>query len=163
MGAKKFSIIVAAAENGAIGLRGAMPWHLPADLKYFKSVTVGHNVIMGRRTFGSIGRPLPGRRNLVISRRHDLQIEGCEVFPSLEAALEAADEGAFVIGGAQVYQQAWDRASRLYLTRVHTEVEDYDAAVPAVDRGEWSLVQAIPFEADEKNAYDLTFEVYERI
>lgn len=163
MSAKKFFIIVAAAENGAIGLRGAMPWHLPADLKYFKSVTVGHNVIMGRKTFESVGRPLPGRRNLVISRQQDLRIEGCEVFPSLEAALEAADDGAFVIGGAQIYRQAWDNASRLYLTRVHVEVADYDAAVPAVDREEWKLVETIPFAADEKNAYDLTFEVYERI
>lgn len=163
MGAKKFFIIVAAAENGAIGLREAMPWHLPADLKYFKSVTVGHNVIMGRKTFVSVGRPLPGRRNLVISRQRDLRIEGCEVFPSLEAALEAADDGAFVIGGAQIYRQAWDSASRLYLTRVHVAVADYDAAVPAVDRTEWKLIESIPFAADEKNAYDLTFEVYERI
>lgn len=163
MGVKKFSIIVAAAENGAIGSRGVMPWHLPADLRYFKSVTVGHDVIMGRKTFESIGRPLPGRRNLIVSRQEGLQIAGCEVFPSLEAVLEAAGDEAFVIGGAQIYRQAWARASRLYLTRVHTEVALYDASIPAVDEVEWNLVRSVPFAADEKNAYDLTFEVYERI
>lgn len=163
MSVKKFSIIVAAAENGAIGHRGTMPWHLPADLKYFKSVTVGHNVIMGRRTFESIGRPLPGRRNLVISRQPDLTITGCELYSSLETALEAADDEAFVIGGAQIYRQAWDKASRLFLTRVHVDVADYDAAIPAVDPKVWSLVRQIPLAADEKNIYDLTFEVYDRI
>ncbi len=163
MEAKNFSIIVAAAENGAIGNRGTMPWHLPVDLKYFKSVTVGHDVIMGRKTFESIGRPLPGRRNLVISRQAGLRIDGCEVFPSLDAALAVADDGALVIGGAQVYREAWGKASKIYLTRVHVTVADYDASIPAIDPREWNLVESFPVAADEKNCYDLTFEVYKRI
>jgi dihydrofolate reductase len=166
-------IIVAADENGAIGLGGQMPWHLPADLKYFKATTLGHPVIMGRKTYASIGRPLPGRRNLVVSRQEGLQIEGCEVYPSLEAAAaavapaaeapaEAADLAPFIIGGAQIYRQAWPLADRIYLTRVHTRVADYDAAIPAIDPAAWTRVSATDYPADEKNAFDLTFEVYER-
>lgn len=157
------SIIVAADERGAIGLGGQMPWHLPADLRYFKTTTVGHPVIMGRKTYASIGRPLPGRRNLVVSRQADLHLEGCEVYPSLEAALEAVQAAdAFVIGGAQIYRQAWPLAQRLYLTRVHTTVAEYDAAIPAVAPEEWTRTAATDYPADEKNAYSLTFEVYER-
>lgn len=156
------SIIVAADERGAIGLGGQMPWHLPADLRYFKATTVGHPVVMGRKTFASIGRPLPGRRNLVVSRQADLHIEGCEVYTSLEAAVAAvADEEVFIIGGAQIYRQAWSLARRLYLTRVHTLVADYDASIPEVLPTEWRRVSATDYAADEKNAYSLTFEVYE--
>jgi dihydrofolate reductase len=157
------SIIVAADEGGAIGLGGQMPWHLPADLRYFKATTLGHPVLMGRKTYASIGRPLPGRRNLVVSRQADLHLEGCEVYPSLEAAVAAvADEEAFIIGGAQIYRQAWPLAQRLYLTRVHTRVADFDAAIPDVLPSEWQRVSATDHAADEKNPFALTFEVYER-
>ena len=159
---KSLNIIVAASRNGAIGLDGRMPWHLPADLAYFKRTTMGHDVIMGRRTYESIGRPLPGRRNLVLSRHADLAIPGCEVFPSLEAALEAAADGAFVIGGEAVYREAWPLADRLYLTRVHTHVDRFDASIPPVDPAEWRKVQATCRMADERNEFDLSFEVYLR-
>ena len=159
---KGLNIIVAASRNGAIGCRGRMPWHLPADLRYFRQVTMGHDVIMGRRTFESIGRPLPGRRNLVLSHRPGLAIPGCEVFPSLAEAIGAAADGAFVIGGAEVYRQAWPLADRLYLTRVHTHVDDFDAAIPPIDPAEWRKVQATCLAADERNEFDLSFEVYAR-
>lgn len=160
--ARTINLIVAASDNHAIGLGGQMPWHLPADLKYFKQTTLGHDVIMGRKTYESIGRPLPGRRNLVVSGQTGLAIEGCEVFNSLQAAIEAAADEAFVIGGARVYAQAWSLAHRLYLTRVHTVVRDFDAVIPAVLDAQWRLVEHIDYAADAKNAFDLTFAVYER-
>ncbi len=157
------SIIVAADERGAIGVGGQMPWHLPADLRYFKATTLGHPVIMGRKTYQSIGRPLPGRRNIVVSRQPDLTLEGCEVYHTIQEAVAAvAADDAFIIGGAQIYRQAWSLAQRLYLTRVHTQVADYDAAIPAINIGEWQRVEATDYNADEKNAFDLTFEVYHR-
>jgi dihydrofolate reductase len=157
------SIIVAADERGAIGVGGQMPWHLPADLRYFKATTLGHPVIMGRKTYQSIGRPLPGRRNIVVSRQPDLTLEGCEVYHTIqEAVVAVADDDAFIIGGAQIYRQAWSLAQRLYLTRVHTQVTDYDAAIPAINIGEWQRVETTDYKADEKNAFDLTFEVYHR-
>jgi dihydrofolate reductase len=158
------SIIVAADEQGAIGLSGAMPWHLPADLRYFKQTTLGHPVVMGRKTYEAIGRPLPGRRNVVISRQADYVAEGCEVCRSIEEALSLLPEAdeVFIIGGAQIYRQAWQSADRLYLTRVHTTVPAFDASIPAVDRATWRLSRATECAADERNAYDVTFELYER-
>lgn len=159
---KKYNIIVAASENNVIGFQGGMPWHLGADLKYFKATTMGHAIIMGRKTFESIGRALPGRRNMVISRNADLQLpEGVELYPSLEAALAAAPEDAFVMGGGQIYNQAWNMASRYYITRVHTTIEEYDTTVPAVPEG-CNLVSSEDHPADEKNDYPVTFEVWER-
>ena len=160
---KPFNIIVAASRNDAIGLDGRMPWHLPADLRYFRRVTMGHDVIMGHRTYQSIGRPLPGRRNMVLSRRPGLDIPGCEVFPTLEAALAASAEGAFVIGGETVYRQAWPLAERLYLTRVHTHVDRFDASIPPVLSSEWRKMQATYLTADADNEFDLSFEVYARM
>lgn len=162
MTTKDINLIVAASENNAIGWKGQMPWHLPADLKYFKTVTMGHDVIMGRKTFEAIGRPLPGRRNLVVSRQPNLKIEGCEVFASIEEAVDAAQPGAFVIGGAQIYHKAWEFVSRIYLTRVHIYIYEFDAAIPSVDKQIWNLVESSFYAADEKHAYDMTFEVYER-
>lgn len=157
-----FNIIVAASENNVIGYQGGMPWHLGADLKYFKSMTMGHAIIMGRKTFESIGRALPGRRNMVISRNADLHLpEGVELYPSLEAALDVAPDGAFVMGGGQIYQQAWSKATRYYITRVHTVVEQYDTVVPSVP-ADCHLVSSEDHLADEKNDYDITFEVWSR-
>jgi len=136
----QISIIVARAENGVIGIGNQMPWHLPEDLKFFKRVTMGKPVIMGRKTLESIGRPLPGRANIVISRQRDLALEGVTVVPSLEAALEAAratgaDE-AMIIGGGQVYAQAMPLAGRLYVTHVHATY-DGDARFEMPDLADW--------------------------
>ncbi len=137
------SIIVARAENGVIGIGNRMPWHLPEDLKFFRRVTMGKPVIMGRRTMESIGRALPGRANIVISRQPDLAPEGFTVVPSLDAALDAAravgaDE-AMVIGGAQIYAQAIDRAQRLYVTEVHASYEG-DTRFETPEPADWREV-----------------------
>lgn len=159
---KQLNLIVAASENDAIGCKGNIPWHLPADMKYFKATTTGHNVIMGRKTYDSIGRPLPGRRNMVVSRQPGLRIEGCEVYATLDDAIAAADEGAFIMGGSQIYRQAWDRVTRVYLTRVHTIVSDFDAAIPPLSPLDWELVSQEFHPKDEKNSKSLSFEIYER-
>ena len=166
------SIIVAAAENNAIGYKGSMPWHLSGDLKYLKAVTTGHTVIMGRKTYEGIGKPLPNRHNIVVTRDKDYAIpadvisamkEGTSVAicNTLEEAIELAGDDAVIMGGAQIYRQAWDKADKFYITRVHTEIAEFDAAVPEVPAG-FKLVSSEPHTADEKNDYDYTFEVYER-
>ena len=137
----QLSLIVAAARNGVIGRNNALPWHLPEDLKYFKRVTMGKPILMGRKTFESIGRALPGRSNLVITRNGEWQAEGVQVVRSLEAALSLAEDIALidgvdelmVIGGAQIYAEALPRSERIYLTEVDADVEG-DAYLPAIDR-----------------------------
>ena len=131
-------LVAAVAENGVIGVNGKLPWHLPEDLQHFKRLTVGHPVIMGRRTWESIGRPLPNRTNIVVSRRDDFQAAGANVAPSLEAAL-ALCTGAgpvFVIGGGEVYRAALPYAAGLVLTRIHRDYEG-DARFPAIDPADW--------------------------
>jgi len=115
------SLIAAMAENRVIGSKGAIPWHLPADLRHFQELTTGHPVIMGRKTYESIGRPLPGRRTLILSRNSDFRVDGAEVFPGLEEALQACDDAneIFVCGGAEIYRIALAKAARIYLTVVH--------------------------------------------
>lgn len=164
----KIALVVAAARNRAIGLNNKMPWHLPEDLKYFKRVTMGKPVIMGRNTFESIGRPLPGRPNIVISRNADYQAEGITLVNSLEAALQAAaqllppgTDEVMVIGGAQIYAQALAKADRLYLTEVDAEPEA-DAFFPAIDRKEWREVARESHAACERNPYAYSFVVLER-
>ncbi len=159
----KISLIVAMAENRVIGQDGDLPWHLPADLKRFKRLTVGHTLLMGRKTFESIGRPLPKRRSIVLSRNPDYQAPGAEVTTSLPRALElaAGDDEVFVIGGARVFEEALGAADRLHLTRVHAEVEG-DVKLPEFDRGEWRLISEERHEADDRHAFPFTFEVYER-
>lgn len=160
VGVGSISIIVAASENNVIGNKGVMPWHLGADLKYFKATTTGHAVIMGRKTFESIGRPLPNRRNIVISRNADFQVpEGVELYPTLEAALAAAPEDSFIIGGGQIYNQAWPLAKKYYITRVHTTIEEYDTVIPDVP-AHCQLTFSEDHPADEKNDYPVTFEVW---
>lgn len=137
-------LIAALAQNRVIGRDNQLPWHLPADLKYFKARTLGKPIIMGRKTWDSLGRPLPGRLNLVVSRQPDLSLEGAEVFASLEAAIVRADEWAraqgvdelMLIGGAQLYEQGLELADRLYLTRVALSPEG-DAWFPAFDEAAW--------------------------
>jgi dihydrofolate reductase len=163
------SLIAALAENRVIGIDNSMPWHLPGDFKYFKATTLGKPIIMGRKTWDSLGRPLPGRLNLVVTRQQDLQLEGAEVFTSLDAAVHRAEEWAreqgvsevMLIGGAQLYGQALEHADRLYLTRVALSPEG-DAWFPAFDEGQWTLVSNTENPAlDDKPAY--SFEVWERI
>ena len=160
----KLSLIVAVSRNGVIGRGNTLPWHLPADLKHFKAVTMGKPVIMGRKTWESIGRPLPGRKNIVVSRNRDFRAAGCEVVSSLDAAVRACTDAAevFVIGGAQLYADALPHADRLYLTRVDAEI-DGDVTFPRFDPAAWKLVSSERREADEKNALALNFDIYERI
>lgn len=162
------SLIAALGENRVIGVDNSMPWHLPGDFKYFKATTLGKPIIMGRKTWDSLGRPLPGRLNIVVSRQADLVLEGAEVYPSLEAAVVRAQEWAneqgvdevMLIGGAQLYAQGLAQADRLYLTRVALSPEG-DAWFPEFDVGQWKLVSNIENPAvDDKPAYN--FEVWEK-
>lgn len=158
------SLIVAMAQNGVIGRNGDLPWHLPADLKHFKAVTLGKPVIMGRRTWDEIGKPLPGRRNIVISRRPDFLAPGAEVVDSLEQALALAADAAevMVIGGAQIYAQALPFADCIHRTLVCGEMPG-DTWFPEVDWQQWRLVEESEQAADERHAWPLRFQRYERI
>ena len=157
------SIIVAASANNVIGAKGDLPWHLSDDLKRFKAVTMGKPIVMGRKTWESIGRALPGRQNIVITRRQSFVADGCDVVNSVDEALSAAgDVGEIVvIGGSQVYELFLPAAQRLYLTRVHADVEG-DAFFPAIDEDEWQLVSEEMHAADERNEFDCSFRIYER-
>ncbi len=159
------SLLVAASENDVIGKDNQLPWHLPNDLKYFKNQTWGMPILMGRKTFESIGKPLQGRKSIVITRNPDWRHEGVAVVHSVEAAIEKAKEyGAkevFVIGGAEIFNTAFEQANRIYLTRVHHRFEG-DAFFPEVPVATWNLVQSRFCQADEKNAYSHTFQVWER-
>jgi dihydrofolate reductase len=163
----RVAIITAVAENGVIGRNGKLPWHLSADLRRFKQLTLGHTIIMGRRTWESIGRRLRGRRMIVVSRQPGYQVdfEGIEAVTSLEDALRQAelsgDAEAFIIGGAKLYQDALPRADRLYLTRVGAHVAG-DTYFPPVDWSEWRLSESHEQAADDKNDHDFTFNIYER-
>lgn len=158
------SLIAAAARNNVIGKGNALPWDLPNDLQHFREVTAGHTIIMGRKTFESIGRPLPKRRNIIITRQDDYKPEGVEVVSSTEAALAtmSEDEEAFVIGGGEIFKQALPIADRIYLTRVEADVEG-DAFFPELDMSEWREVSRKEGVVDEKNALPHTFLVYDRI
>ncbi|MBS2014721.1 MAG: dihydrofolate reductase [Deltaproteobacteria bacterium] len=133
------ALIVAVADNGAIGKSGKVPWRIPEDLKYFKSTTMGHAIIMGRKTWDEVGKPLPGRRNLVVSRQPGLTLEGAEVFSSVEDAIRAAretDPEPYVIGGSAIYEAAFPWVTKVHLTEVHRDVEA-DTFFPAWDRSGW--------------------------
>ncbi len=161
--------MAAVADNGIIGRNNALPWHLPGDLQYFKRVTMGKPVVMGRLTYESIGRPLPGRVNIVVSRQPGLQIDGGRVVSDLPAALALATaiaeiDGAselVVIGGAQIYALALPLAQRLYLTEVHADI-DGDAWFPDWDRAQWRELERNFNQASDPNPYDYSFVVYER-
>ncbi len=157
------SLIVARARNGVIGKGNAMPWHLPADLAHFKRTTLGRPVIMGRRTWESLGRALPGRRNIVVSRTPAFAAPGAEVAPSLAEAwrLVAGSEEAFVIGGAQLYGQALPDADRIYLTEVEGEVEG-DTFFPEPDPADWRASTLGEHPADERHRFALRFLLLER-
>jgi dihydrofolate reductase len=159
------SIIAAAAENDVIGKDNDLPWHLPKEFQHFKDTTKGHHVIMGRKTFESFPQPLPERPNIVITRQKYYHRQGCEVVNSLEDALNIArengEEEAFVIGGEQIYRMALPHTDRMYLTRVHTEV-DGDTYFPKFDESEWKVTDQQTVKADAENKYDYTIYVYER-
>ena len=162
-GAKTVSMIVAAAKNGVIGKDGDMPWRLPADLKNFKRITMGSTIIMGRKTWDSIQRLLPGRKTVIITRQTDFTVEGAIVVQSLEAALSATeDESPFVVGGAEIYRLALPYVSRIYLTRVHAEI-DGDTVMPEIDFDQCNRLESVSHSADEKNSHDYSFEIYEKI
>ena len=157
------SIVVAASENNVIGRQGDLPWRLPDDLRRFKAITMGKPIVMGRKTWESIGRPLPGRQNIVITRQADFGAEGCHVVFSVEEAVAAAAgaEETMVIGGSEIYALFLPDADRLYLTRVHADV-DGDAFLPSIDDSEWRLVSEERHTADERNEFDYSFLTYER-
>lgn len=159
------SLIAAASENNVIGRDNDLPWHLPKDLKFFRSKTSGHPIIMGRKNYESIGRSLPNRLNIVITRQAGLEIEGCEVVGSLEEAIELGKQSdqdeLFVIGGGQIYEAAMPLADRIYLTRVHAHV-DGDVLFPELDESEWKQLSSEEHLADDDHEHAFTFIVYER-
>lgn len=160
------SIIVAVAENGVIGDKNTLLWHISEDLKRFKAITSGHPVVMGRKTYDSLGRPLPNRHNVVITRQEGLQIAGCSVVHSLEESLRLleGEEEIFIIGGAQIYAEALakaQRGDRLYLTRVHHPYEG-DTRFPEWDDSSWRLVQSESLACGANYAHPFTFEHYEK-
>jgi dihydrofolate reductase len=155
------SLVVAYGENRVIGVGGALPWHLPHDMKFFRELTVDGTVIMGRRTWESIPakfRPLPGRRNLVLSRDWDYDAPGAEVFVTVEAALDAAEDHAFVIGGAEVYSEALRFADRVYATEVEAAPHG-DAFFPELGEG-WTMIESRPRETGDE--YPFAVRIYER-
>ncbi|MDI9878091.1 dihydrofolate reductase [Flectobacillus longus] len=161
----KLSIIVATAEKGVIGKDNQLIWHLPEDLKMFKRLTTGHVIIMGRKTFESIGKPLPNRTSIIISRNTDYHVEGCITVGSLGEAVakakEIGNEEAFIIGGAQIYALALDMADTVYLTQVHHEFEG-DAFFPELDTNIWAETERKSFSPDEKHAYAFDFVTLEK-
>lgn len=160
--------MVAMAENGVIGNNNKLPWHLPEDLKYFKQTTLGKPVVMGRKTFDSIGKPLPGRLNIVVSRNKQLSLpEGVLLADSVEQAISLAKtkqpkaEEIIIMGGEQIYQQAFNFADKLYLTKVHSNV-DGDAYFKGFNENQWQQTSVQTFQSDDKNPYDYSFCVLEK-
>lgn len=163
------TFVVAVADDNAIGKDNALPWHLPADLKFFKNTTMGKPVIMGRKTWDSLkGKALPGRENIVLTSHINMEVpEGVKVFRSVNDALaylrEKGTEEASIVGGGQIFKETLGIADKMYITRVHTTVPGADAFFMDVDHTHWKLTWSEPHEADEKNKLDYTFELYERI
>ena len=158
------SIIVAVADNGVIGSGNQLPWRLPDDLKRFKALSLGKPVVMGRKTYDSIGRPLPGRLNIIVSRRRDLQIAGCQVVSSLAEAI-AATEGApeiVIVGGADIYRQVLPQVATIHLTRVHADIPG-DVLFPKLAENEWREVATEYHPADEHHAHAFTFSTLARV
>ena len=156
------SLIAAMAKNRVIGRNNALPWHLPEDLKYFKATTLGKPILMGRKTFDSIGKPLPGRTSVGLTRNPEWSFDGCLVVPSLDVALArlADREEVLVIGGADLYQQTLPRADRLYLTEINADFEG-DAWFPDFDRSQWQQISRQP-HPDNGRGFSFDFVVYQR-
>ena len=157
------SLIVAMDQDGVIGRDGTMPWHLSDDLRRFRRITMGHTIVMGRKTFDSIGRVLPGRRTVVVSRQENLVIRGAVVVADIDSALQPDGTGeVFVVGGGEIYQLALPRVERMYITRVRCRV-DGDTRFPAVDWRQWETTERHFHAADERNDFDMVFEVLQRL
>lgn len=157
------SMVVAIAENNEIGKDNHLLWYLPKDLKHFKTITSGHTVIMGRKTFDSVGKPLPNRRNIVITRNRELSIDGVEVVNDLSSALQlcAEEHEVFIVGGAEIYKQAMPHTDRIYLTVVHESFEA-DTFFPEIDSNIWKETASESHQPDEKNNLGFTFSTLER-
>ncbi|MHB0990306.1 MAG: dihydrofolate reductase [Burkholderiales bacterium] len=157
------SLVAAVSRNGVIGIRNSLPWHLPADLRFFKQLTLGHAIVMGRKTFDSIGRPLPGRTNIVISRGTYQAPQGVEAVNSIDAAIALCEEQSevFFIGGGEIFQQAMGVAQRLYLTEIDIDIPDGDAWFPEFDRKAWTEIRR-ESHYEDAGRYAFDFVVYER-
>lgn len=159
----KVIFVVAMAKNRVIGRDNELPWRLPADIKYFRRVTMGHTILMGRKTHESIGKPLDGRKNVIMTRDHAYQAEGCDVIHSVEEGLALLEEGdLYVVGGAEIYRSFFPYADRLLITMLDIEAEG-DTYFPQINEEEWKLVTSEPGETDEKNPYVFSFLTYERV
>jgi dihydrofolate reductase len=158
------SLIWAMDENRVIGKNNQLPWHLPADLKFFKKSTMGHPIVMGRKTYQSIGRPLPGRENIIITRNQEFSCEGCTVLHSVNELIQYAqqlEQEIFIIGGAEIFKEVFPVADRLYITKIYAEFEG-DTYFPKIDMEQWKPVFREPGVTDEKNPYRYEFFIYER-
>ena len=159
------SLIVAMDERRGIGVNNQLPWRLSADLKRFKALTMGHYLIMGRKTFASIGRPLPGRQMIIVTRDTNYTADGCLIVHSVDEAIALArtrgESEVFIIGGAEIYRQALGKVERVYLTRVDAEVQA-DTFFPAFEESAWNAQEISHHEADEKNQYQFTFKTLVR-
>ncbi len=153
-------IIVAISKNRVIGDSNKLIWHLPSDLKRFKEITTGHPIVMGRKTYQSIGRPLPNRRNIIVTRDEEFEVEGCEVVNSIEEALLLTNSDCFIIGGGEIYKQSLNLAEQIYMTQIDEEFEG-DTTFPELDRS-WYVSKKEDFLSDEKNPYNYSFTFYER-
>jgi dihydrofolate reductase len=160
------SHIVAASENNIIGVKNGLPWRLPNDFKYFKNKTWAMPVIMGRNTFESLKKDLPGRINIVVTRKNDWQPKDVFIAHTIGNAIEKAKESdakeIFIIGGGEIFKQTIDMVDRIYLTRVHITIEG-DTSYPQINQSQWKLTKSDSFPADEKNNYPYTFEVWDRV
>ncbi|MGE7603785.1 dihydrofolate reductase [Peribacillus sp. NPDC097675] len=155
------SLMVAMDENRLIGKNNALPWHLPADLQYFKRVTMGHPIVMGRKTFESIGRILPGRENVIVTRNHDFKVEGCTILhdvSEIKGFADAHEQEVFVIGGAEIFKAILPVTDRLYITQIHEEFEG-DTYFPRINEAEWENAGTIPGVIDDNNPYAHDFIV----
>lgn len=159
---KIISLIVAASDNDVIGINNQLPWYLPKDLAYFKKITSGNSIIMGRKTYESIGKALPNRQNIVITRQANYHLNDAIVTNSLAGAIDIAEsEQVFIIGGAEIFRQSLDVATHIYLNRIKTTVEG-DTFLPQIDWNQWQQISKDSAEADDKNAFAIDFLVYQR-
>lgn len=158
------AIVVAVAENNVIGKDNQLIWHLPADLRFFKNLTMGHPILMGRKTYESIGKPLPGRTTVIITRQQDFEAPGCIVVNSIDDAIEEAqtiNQDVYVIGGAEIYRQALPKTDTIYLTRMH-HTFDGDTYFPELNEADWEVTSEERYEPDEKNKYSYSFITLQR-
>lgn len=155
------SIIVAMDNNRLIGKKNDLPWKLPADLAFFKKITINNTVIMGKKTYDSIGKPLVDRRNIVITRDKKLKIDGCEVFNDIDKAINSSKGEVFIIGGANIWQQTINKINRLYITKIEAEFEG-DTYFPKYNQSDWQEVESESHLPDDKNKYKYHFKTFER-